>query len=170
MRADGVKRDPATGKLCGREKGVAPGQVFGKGMHVLNGLLRCGVCGGPFTIRLTRTDARGRLVRSVGCLRHQRHSEFCTNVGIVTLAAVEDALSVALVKHFSDFKLMVAHRQRFDRALAEYRQHQSADEQQATQDLAAAEAEIAKVGAGDFDGCRWRHDGGDAPGGGGHAG
>ena len=113
MRADGVKRDPATGKLCGREKGVAPGQVFRKGMHVLNGLLRCGVCGRPFAILLTRTDARGRLVRSVGCLRHQRHSEFCTNVGIVTLAAVEDALSVALIRHFSDFKLMVQLRQMF---------------------------------------------------------
>jgi len=57
------------------------------------------------------------------------------------------SLSGALIRHFSDFKLMVAHRQRFDRALDEYRQRQSADETKARADLAAAEAEIAKVKA-----------------------
>ena len=145
-RADGVKRDPRTGKLCGREKGSGVDKVFGKSMHPLTGLLRCGISGGPFNVLRTTTDEKGRLVRSVGCLHHQRHGDrHCTNVGIVKLAAVEDALSVALIRHFSDFKLMVAHRARFDRALSEYREQQSADEERAKRDLAEAEAEIEKV-------------------------
>ena len=113
----------------------------------LNGLLKCETCGGPFVILRASVDEKGRPVRSVGCLPHQRYRDRCPNVGIVRLAAVEVALSVALVGFFSGFKLMVAHRQPFDRALDEFRQRQSADETKARADLAAAKADIEKVKA-----------------------
>lgn len=146
-RAEGVKRDPTTGRLAGREKGQVPGQVFGHRTNALNGLLSCGVCGGPMNVIMTKAAKDGSLVRYLGCLNHHRFKQHCTNAGVCRLTDLEAALGEALRGHFSDTKLMQEHFRRFLRALDAHRRAQTAEEQQAKADQAAAEAEIGKVKA-----------------------
>jgi len=146
-RAMGVRRDPATGCLPGREKGGAPGAVYGKATHVLNGLLKCGVCGGPVNILKTKTAPDGAAVRLVGCQNHHRFRGYCANAGLARLTDLEAALGEALEGHFSDATSMRASLRRFMRAVAAYRAQLTQDEQRARADLAAAEVAIGRVRA-----------------------
>jgi DNA invertase Pin-like site-specific DNA recombinase len=164
-RAEGIKRDPETGQLRGREKGCTPEMVFGHLMNPLNGLLRCAVCGGPFTVIMSKTgkDKRSavcnspfivisskagkdkRMIRYMGCVRRHHLTENCENAGVFRLADLEAALGEALTDHFSDARIAAESLRAFQRTLADYRKRLTADEAKAKRDLSDAEGEIEKV-------------------------
>ncbi len=144
-RADGVRRDPKTGRLAGREKGCATSTIFGKQLNALNGLLKCGVCGGSFAVLMSKPGADGRRVRYLGCMHRHHFANHCTNAGVCRLPDLEASLGEALRGYFSDANLVEAHHRRFLQALAEHRTRQSAEEQQARAELAAADLEISRV-------------------------
>jgi hypothetical protein len=144
-RAEGVRRDPKTGRLAGREKGQAPPLAWGKQMSALAGLVTCAECGGPVCVIQTRAGGDGRLVRYAGCNRRHLLKARCGNAGVFRLADLEAALNEALTGFFSDTKLAGLHFRRFMQALQAHRTRLTADEERARADLAGAEAEIAKV-------------------------
>lgn len=160
-RAEGVLKDPKTGRLQGREKGCAPGQVFGKNTTPLNGLLRCGVCGGPVAVIMSKRPGPNRrppvdakfghkaqgLTRYLGCLHRHHFKGRCANAGVCRLADLEAALQDALRGYFSDRELRDAHFRRFQEALHAHQTRRTAQEQQARAEIAAAEVEIERVKA-----------------------
>jgi len=146
-RAEGVLKDPKTGRLQGREKGCAPGQVFGKQTTPLNGLVRCGVCGGPVAVIMSKPGPDGRQIRYLGCMHRHHFKGRCDNAGVCRLADLEAALQEALRGYFSDRKLRDAHFRRFQEALHAHQTRRTAEEQRARAEIAAAEVEIERVRA-----------------------
>ncbi len=138
-RAMGERRDPATGRPTGWAQGRAPGAVYGKGTHALNGLLTCGVCRGPVNILRTTTTPDGARVPYVGCQNHHRFKGYCANAGLARLPDLEAALRAALPGYFAEVEPLRESLRRFLRAVATYRAQLTQEEERAR----AAVAEIA---------------------------
>ena len=132
-RTEGVRRNPDTTRLAGREKGHAPPLVWGNLLNPLARLLTCAECGGPVNVHLTKRGPDGRLARYLGCSRCHHNTACCPNAGIVRLSDVEGAVVGALRHHFSDAELARQRLARFMRELQSYRDRLTADEQSARQ-------------------------------------
>ncbi len=144
-RAAGVLKDPKSGRLMGREKGCTPGQVFGKNITPLNGLVVCAECGGPFNVLMSKPGPDGRVIRYLGCIHRHHFKGRCGNTGLCRLSGLEEALQSALEGYFSNSKLMEAHFRRFQEALTAHRMQLTAEEERARAEITAAEVEIGHI-------------------------
>jgi site-specific DNA recombinase len=148
-RAEGVRRDPKTGRLMGRAQGCAPGKGYGNAWH---GLVYCGECGGPFPVIMTKPAKDGRPIHYLGCNRRHYLKERCGNAGVCRLADLDAALGDGLEGYFSDTTLAKKRMKRFLDSLAAERRKLTKEEAAAERQRAEAEREIERVKRAILDG------------------
>ncbi|HEY1553678.1 MAG TPA: recombinase family protein [Kofleriaceae bacterium] len=101
----------------GKKGGRPPGA--GQHPYLVSGLLKCGVCGGPFSVASQKTK-RGVRYANFGCTAHrQRGKSICPNASTISERKITEALIAALRDTLTQSDVADSFVRKFERRLAE---------------------------------------------------